>query len=123
MDLYERIENLCKNKGISLKTLCDTLEISRSSLSELKAGRCRSISSFSLKKIADFFGVSTDYLLGSAETSSKELNEYLEVLSSREELRMLFKLAKNASKSDVKRAVKIIEALKNSEDHNAGRLH
>ena len=42
----------------------------------------------------------------------EELNEYLEMLKTRKECRMLFQLAKNATKEDVEQAVKIIEALR-----------
>ena len=111
-ELYARIDELCKQNSISLNTLCVATGISRSMLSELKAGRSKSISSDNLAKIADYFKVSADYLLGKINSESEELNEYLEVLASREELRMLFKLAKDASKDDVENAVKIIEALK-----------
>ncbi len=111
-ELYKNIEELCKANSVSMNTVCTATGISRSTLSELKAGRSKSISSDNLAKLADYFKVPTDYLLGKMSAESKELNEYLEVLASREELRMLFKLAKDASKDDVDKAVKIIEALK-----------
>ena len=41
-----------------------------------------------------------------------ELTELLEELRNREDMRMLFKLAKDASPDDVRQAVKIIEALR-----------
>lgn len=41
-----------------------------------------------------------------------ELTEYLEALRSRPECRMLFSLAKDATKADVEKAVAIIEALR-----------
>lgn len=72
-----------------------------------------------LTKIADYFNVSVDYLLGNekkpAATEDDELNEYLEYLKNREDGRMLFSLAKNATKEDVMRAVAIIEALRKEE--------
>lgn len=43
----------------------------------------------------------------------QELNEYLEVLKTRPEMRMLFQLSKDATKEDVEAAVRIIEALRN----------
>ena len=45
------------------------------------------------------------------EHMAEQLLEYLEELKSRPEMRMLFKLAKGATKADVEQAVKIIEAL------------
>lgn len=83
-----------------------------------------------LDKIAVYFGVSVDYLLGKEKTTmislfegvggrlseapditlDDELNEYLEELKNREELRMLFSLTKGATKEEVERAVRILEA-------------
>ena len=71
-----------------------------------------------LQKLADYFGVTVDFLMGRdtiekpAATMDDELNEYLEELKNREDMRMLFSLAKGATKEDVMQAVKIIEALR-----------
>ena len=43
---------------------------------------------------------------------SKEMEQLLASLREREDMRMLFKLAKDASPEDVRQAVKIIEALR-----------
>ena len=43
---------------------------------------------------------------------SDELTEYLDELHKRPEMKMLFKVAKKASKEDVEKAVKIIEMFK-----------
>lgn len=45
-------------------------------------------------------------------TNDVELAEYLETLRTRPECRMLFSLAKDATKADVEKAVAIIEALR-----------
>lgn len=73
-----------------------------------------------LKKIAGQLLVSVDFLLGEEEQKEKtlvngdeELTEYLEILKTRPEMRMLFQLSKDASKEDVEAAVRIIEALRN----------
>ncbi|MEG1965922.1 MAG: hypothetical protein RR064_07195, partial [Oscillospiraceae bacterium] len=75
-------------------------------------------------QIADIFGVSIDYLLGNTDIKSKppvnncelvneddNLTEYLELLRTRPELKMMFQLAKGATKKDVELATKIIEAM------------
>ena len=49
------------------------------------------------------------------ETDDPELDEILEQLKNRNEMRMLFKLATNASKEDVLQAVRIIEAIRKEE--------
>ncbi len=76
-----------------------------------------------LNAIANYFHVSVDYLLGQtdvrvppSEDDGDDLQDYLEELRSRPEMRMLFSLAKGATKEDVERAVAIIEALRKSND-------
>lgn len=63
-DLYERIESLCKREGITISEMCRNLMINRSSLSELKQGRSKSLSADKVAKIAEYFNVSARFLLG-----------------------------------------------------------
>lgn len=69
-----------------------------------------------MQLLADYFGILKSDLTEEHETSKLtddiELQEYLEELKNRSEMRMLFSLAKGATKEDVEKAVKIIEALK-----------
>lgn len=76
-----------------------------------------------IKAMSEYFNVSVDYLLGKTDQKEKplvngdeELNEYLEELKNRSEMRMLFSLAKGATKEDVEAAVRIIEALRSQDD-------
>ena len=62
-DLYSSIHALCEKEGIKDGTLCANIGIRRSFLSELKAGRTKSLSAEVLSKIASYFNVSVDYLL------------------------------------------------------------
>lgn len=116
-DLYNRIEKLCKEKSTNITAMCREAKISRAALSELKMGRSKTLSNETLTKIADYFDVSVDYLLGKTDqkkplvNGDEELTEYLEELKNRDDLRMLFSLTKKATKADVEKAVKIIEAL------------
>ncbi|MEE1263086.1 helix-turn-helix domain-containing protein [Ruminococcus sp.] len=68
-----------------------------------------------MQMLADYFGVLksdlTEERQESELTDDIELQEYLEELKNRSEMRMLFSLAKGATKEDVMQAVKIIEAL------------
>lgn len=63
-ELYKRIEELCKEKKITITTMCKDSGASRASLSDLKMGRKQGLSADTLNKIAKYFGVSVDYLLG-----------------------------------------------------------
>lgn len=60
---YEKIYALCTNSGISIAGLCNATGISKSAFTELKGGRTKSLGAKSLSKIAQYFNVSTDYLL------------------------------------------------------------
>lgn len=117
VELYDRIEELCKNRGVSITQMCRDSGASRAPLTELKKGRTKTLSTDTLSKIAAYFDVSIDYLVGNEQKekpvidSDDELNEYLEELKNRDEMRMLFSLAKGATKEDVEKAVKIIETL------------
>ena len=68
-----------------------------------------------MQMLADYFGVLKSDLTEEHQeariTDDIELQEYLEELKNRSEMRMLFSLAKGATKEDVEKAVKIIEAL------------
>lgn len=127
-ELYKRIELLCQEKGVTITDMCRLSGASRGSLTDLKMGRINTLKAETMKKIADYFKVSVDYLLTGEREKERaaktdayvngdaELNDYLETLKNREECRMLFSLAKGATKEDVLRAVAIIEALRREEE-------
>lgn len=66
-DLYKRIEVLCGDANVNITTMCKEAEVSRASLTDLKMGRKQSLSADTLSKIASYFGVSVDYLLGNEQ--------------------------------------------------------
>ena len=72
-----------------------------------------------MQMLADYFGILKSDLTEEHATSKLtddiELQEYLEELKNRSEMRMLFSLAKGATKEDVEKAVRIIEALQKDE--------
>lgn len=64
MQLYDSIENLCKNNGISITQMCKETGISRASLSDLKFGRSKSLSAAALSKISAYFSVPINTIMG-----------------------------------------------------------
>lgn len=62
--LYQRIETLCAAHSITVTELCRACGVSRSSLTDLKMGRKQSLSAQTLARIAGYFSVSVDSLLG-----------------------------------------------------------
>lgn len=69
--LYERIIELCKSKGVSGSRMCLDLGMSKSTMSELKAGRTKGLTAATAQKIAAYLGVSVGYLLGEEEKEKK----------------------------------------------------
>jgi transcriptional regulator with XRE-family HTH domain len=112
--------------------MCKKSGASRASLTDLKMGRKQSLSADTLSKISTFFGVSIDYLLGNDPEKTPAVtvydehdniirldNETLDLIDSlrtRPEMKMMFSVSKNATKEDIIKAVKIIEALKDESE-------
>ena len=66
-EMYDRIERLCKERGVNMTAMCRAAGIPRSNLSDLKYGRTTALATVNLDRIAKFFEVSMDYLLGAEE--------------------------------------------------------
>lgn len=122
--MYERFEQLLQKRGVTPYKVSKETGVTQTSLSNWKSGR-NTPSARTLQKLADYFGVTVGYLMGTEEeepnATDKENNpivldddalELLEELKERPEMRTLFSVSKKATKEDILKAVKIIEALK-----------
>ncbi|MBO0432183.1 helix-turn-helix transcriptional regulator [Enterococcus sp. DIV0660C] len=67
MSLYERVSNLSKKQGISLNKLAEDIGLSKNVIYQW---RTSSPKAETLEKVAEYFHVSTDYLLGRTDTPS-----------------------------------------------------
>lgn len=86
-DLYSNIHALCEKEGIKDGTLCANIGIRRSFLSELKAGRTKSLSAEVLSKIAAYFNVSVDSLLNGEQKENPPQQPQSEVDAALERIR------------------------------------
>ena len=116
MNTVPRIKALAKEKGISQKHLCEKLGYtSRTYFNDVVKNKSK-ISDENLEIIAKELTTTVEYLKGEAEdktiTHSDEIEVYLTELKTRPEMKMLFSVAQNATKEDIEKAVKIIEALR-----------
>lgn len=125
--ILDRICNLCEENNISKNQMLSNCGLKKSVVDNLKREKPSMPSAEKVAKIADYFNVSTDYLLGKTEVRNyeetarkcmlrtpeeeQELNEYLEQVHNDPNLRMMFKLTKGATKADVEKAVEIIKTL------------
>lgn len=117
---YDRFVYFCSQKGVSPSRAALDAGVSKSLVTKWKTNKVQDPSPDVARKLARYFNLSVSELLGEEEQKEKplvnddeELNEYLEVLKNRPEMRMLFQLSKDATKEDVEAAVRIIEALRN----------
>lgn len=116
-----KIKELAKERGIKLVYLIDKLGLtSRTYFNDVEKNQ-RDIPDERLAIIARELGTTVEYLrdetdVKTPEDNDDELNAYLEELKNRPEMRMLFSLAKGATKKDVEQAAAIIEALRKGEN-------
>lgn len=91
--MYEKIQYLCGENGIKPAHLCKESNIPKSTLSELKQGRTKTLSTQTLSKIANYFGVSLDYFdVDSIDEAKDELFE---------KRKLLFDMSKKATKEQL----------------------
>ena len=74
--MKEQLQQLRRSKGITQEEAADIFEVSLSSYQKYERDAI-SPSYDTLIKIADFYGVTTDYLLGREKNESSALNELL----------------------------------------------
>ena len=77
--IYENIKLLCDEKGIKPGRMCIEIGISKSILTGLKNGTKKNIQTDTAQKIADYFGVSVDRVLGSEQKEKSPTPEGAEL--------------------------------------------
>lgn len=82
MNIGERIKQARLEKGLDQLALCEKLSIEQSTLSNYENGR-RIPKPDMIVKMADIFGVSTDYLLG--KTDLRNYNDYKATITDKDE--------------------------------------
>lgn len=114
---WKRFVEVCQEKGTTPTAVVNELNISVGSVTKWKNGSIPRDST--ILTLANYLNVSPEYLSGKSDSKGSEadeLDEYLEELKTRPEMKMLFSLAKGATKEDVEQAVAIIEALKKAKN-------
>ncbi len=125
--MYELIKKLCATKGISPTKLCTEITGSRGNLPTWKKGN---INPVSLTKIADYFDVSVDYLLGRTSIPNLKLNKIV-LSSDQQRLLQMYNLLSDIEKGEIlgelkamttsKRPVQTVLAVARSDDNRPPR--
>lgn len=119
--MYDVFEQLLQKFGVTAYQVSKATGIPQSTLSNWKAKR-NLIRGDKAQKIADYFGVSVDYLMTGKEKEGGEkyyLNdetaEMAQALFENRNLRALFDAARDASPEDLKTTYDMLMALKRKE--------
>ena len=90
--MYEIFERLCEEKGVTAYRVCKSTGITTATISNWKAGRYTPKQE-KMQKIADYFGVSLEYLMTGKETdkknselTSRDEKDIKDILSNTEQL-------------------------------------
>ncbi|WP_368488300.1 helix-turn-helix domain-containing protein [Clostridium sp. BJN0013] len=129
--LSDRLKKLRNENNLLQKEIAEKLKITTSAYGFYEQGK-RTPDTETLNKIAEFYNVSIDYLLGRTNirdsvdkitnslNSDPEISEFWNSLINREDLQLLFKQTKDLSPKNINRIIRIIKAIKDDEDKTKG---
>ena len=119
--MYEVFEQLLQKFGVTTADVCKATGIGQSTMSNWKSRR-NLISGKNAQLIADYFGVSVDYLMTGKEKEGVEkyyINDetasIAQEIFDNKELRLLFDAAKDAQPEDLQTVHQMLLALKRKE--------
>ena len=104
--LYERLSDLCKEKGIKGGRMCTELGFSKSLMTDLKSGRKKGVNAETAQKIASYFGVSVGYLLGEEKKEKPTDDDRLS-----ENVKALIDFAKTVPDDKVDLVLKVMKSI------------
>lgn len=79
LTIQERLKDLWVEHGLTLEQLAEEVNLSKSALGSYEADDFKDISHYALIKLAKFYGVTADYLLGLTETRSHSNADFAEL--------------------------------------------
>lgn len=113
---YDHFVSLCQKKNVSPSRATVEAGINKSAVTYWKKNPDARPTGQVAEKLCAYFGITMSELYNEQTekplvNNDEELTEYLEALRTRPEMKMMFQLTKDATKEDVEKAVRIIEAL------------
>lgn len=118
MNIYERIKELCKKKGVAIKEMEIAVGIGEKNANKWKT---RTPSAESLLKLSEYFGVSTDYILTGEDNGVSKQDYYFdqEIATIAQEIarhpgmKTLFEASRSLSDEDLQYVNDLIKRFKN----------
>lgn len=89
LTIQERLKDLRNERNLTLEQLAEKTGLSKSALGNYESNDFKDISPFAIVKLSEFYGVSTDYLLGLTENKAREGGDIAELHLSDEALETL----------------------------------
>ncbi|GLC89380.1 helix-turn-helix domain-containing protein [Lysinibacillus piscis] len=106
MTAFDILKKLCDEQGISVNTLEEKIGLGKNTLYSWKKNTPKGSN---LIRVADYFQVSTDYLLGRSE-EKRTFNTALEHIEEDIDIRTLNRMAKDMTPNQRKKAIRVLEA-------------
>lgn len=117
MNTVERIKLICKERGIPLSRLEKDCGFANGYIGQLKKG---SLPDDRLARVADYLGVSTEYIQTGTESPTYYLNnetaEIAQWIFDNHDLRLLFESARGNSAENLRLAAQLLERMKRTND-------
>lgn len=115
--MYDIFEKLCAEKGVTPYRVCKETGLTTSTISNWKAGRYTPKTD-KLQKIADYFGVSIEFLMGTEEKEesptyylSDETAQLAQEMFEDEDMRSLFDMKRNMPPERFKTHIEFMKSL------------
>ena len=109
-NLYENIKELCDEKGVKPGKMCTEANVSKGLITDLKMGRKKTVHVETAQKIADYFGVTVDRVLGAEKEAAAPKDVGLSPMESQ-----LMEYVRALTDDQKKMLLAQLQALKNQE--------
>lgn len=111
MGIYEKIAEMCSNRGISIRKLEQDAGLKIGCIFNWKKS---SPSVDNLSKVADYFGVSIDYLLERSDGYyiNEDAMRIAQELKDRPDLQVLFDASRNVTADDLQFVIRMLNNMK-----------
>ena len=109
-NLYENIKELCDEKGVKPGKMCTEASVSKGLITDLKMGRKKTVHVETAQKIADYFGVTVDRVLGAEKETGVPKDDGLSPMESQ-----LMEYVRALTDDQKKMLLAQLQALKNQE--------